>query len=220
MLSQVAGSVFGFDSIGFYLFLTFAAIILMLAANTSFSAFPRLAAVLAEDNFMPRRFAYRGDRLAFTAGIVVLGVLAGILIVIFGGDTHALIPLYAVGVFIDFTISQTGMIRHWLRERPPGLPATPDASTPSGAVITGLVAIDVAVVKAPASLHRARAHPHPGRRSCGSSTTSTTPRPRSWRSTAAGSTASRPSSSRVDHPGADAVARGHPLGAVRALAVR
>ena len=102
----------------------------MLAANTSFSAFPRLSAVLASDNFLPRRFAYRGDRLAFTAGIVVLGVLAGILIVIFGGDTHALIPLYAVGVFIDFTISQTGMIRHWLRERPPGFRQTPDASTP------------------------------------------------------------------------------------------
>jgi len=151
VLSQVAGAVFGFESVGFYLFLTFAAVILMLAANTSFSAFPRLSAVLASDNFMPRRFAYRGDRLAFTAGIVVLGVLAGILIVIFGGDTHALIPLYAVGVFIDFTISQTGMIRHWLRERPPGYRRRLSLNA-VGAVITGLVAIDVAVVKAPASL--------------------------------------------------------------------
>ena len=151
VLSQVAGHVFGLDSVGFYLFLTFAAIILMLAANTSFSAFPRLSAVLASDNFMPRRFAYRGDRLAFTAGIVVLGVLAGILIVVFGGDTHALIPLYAVGVFIDFTISQTGMIRHWLRERPPGFRRRLTLNA-VGAVITGLVAIDVAVVKAPASL--------------------------------------------------------------------
>jgi amino acid transporter len=151
VLSQVAGAVFGFESVGFYLFLTFAAVILMLAANTSFSAFPRLSAVLAADNFMPRRFAYRGDRLAFTAGIVVLGVLAGILIVIFGGDTHALIPLYAVGVFIDFTISQTGMIRHWLRERPPGYRRRLSLNA-VGAVITGLVAIDVAVVKAPASL--------------------------------------------------------------------
>jgi amino acid transporter len=151
VLSQVAGNVFGFASVGFYLFLSFAAIILMLAANTSFSAFPRLAAVLAEDNFFPRRFAYRGDRLAFTAGIVVLGVLSGILIVLFGGDTHALIPLYAVGVFIDFTISQTGMIRHWLRERPPGYRRRLSVNA-VGAVITGLVAIDVAVVKAPASL--------------------------------------------------------------------
>ncbi len=123
----------------------------MLAANTSFSAFPRLAAVLAADNFWPRRFAYRGDRLAFTAGIVVLGVLAAVLIVLFGGDTHALIPLYAVGVFIDFTISQTGMIRHWRRERPPGYRRRLSVNA-LGAVITGLVAIDVAVVKAPTSL--------------------------------------------------------------------
>jgi len=151
VLSQVSASVFGFESLGFYLFLTFAAVILMLAANTSFSAFPRLAAVLAADNFMPRRFAYRGDRLAFTAGIVVLGALAMVLIVLFGGDTHALIPLYAVGVFIDFTISQTGMIRHWLRERPPGYRRRLTLNA-VGAVITGLVAIDVAVVKAPASL--------------------------------------------------------------------
>ncbi len=151
VLSMVAGNVFGFESIGFYLFLTFAAVILMLAANTSFSAFPRLAAVLAADNFFPRRFAYRGDRLAFTSGIVVLGVLAGMLIVIFGGDTHALIPLYAVGVFIDFTISQTGMIRHWLRERPAGFQRRLSVNA-VGAVITALVAIDVTIVKAPASL--------------------------------------------------------------------
>jgi amino acid transporter len=151
VLSQVSAAVFGFESLGFYLFLTFAAVILMLAANTSFSAFPRLAAVLAADNFMPRRFAYRGDRLAFTAGIVVLGLLAMVLIVVFGGDTHALIPLYAVGVFIDFTISQTGMVRHWLRERPPGYRRRLTLNA-VGAVITGLVAIDVAAVKAPASL--------------------------------------------------------------------
>jgi amino acid transporter len=151
VLSMVAGNVFGFESIGFYLFLTFAAVILMLAANTSFSAFPRLAAVLAADNFFPRRFAYRGDRLAFTSGIVVLGLLAGILIVAFGGDTHALIPLYAVGVFIDFTISQTGMIRHWLRERPAGFQRRLSVNA-VGAVITALVAIDVTIVKAPASL--------------------------------------------------------------------
>jgi len=151
VLSEVAGHVFGLDTLGFYLFLAFAAIILMLAANTSFSAFPRLAAVLAEDNFFPRRFAYRGDRLAFTAGIVVLGVLASLLIVGFGGDTHALIPLYALGVFIDFTISQSGMIRHWLRTRSEGWRRRLTVNA-VGAVITALVAIDVAIVKAPASL--------------------------------------------------------------------
>ncbi|HKZ91106.1 MAG TPA: APC family permease, partial [Candidatus Limnocylindrales bacterium] len=151
VLSSVAGHVFGLDTVGFYLFLAFAATILMLAANTSFSAFPRLAAVLAEDNFFPRRFAYRGDRLAFTAGIVVLGVLASVLIIGFGGDTHALIPLYAVGVFIDFTISQSGMIRHWLRTRAEGWRRRLSVNA-VGAVITALVAIDVTLVKAPASL--------------------------------------------------------------------
>jgi hypothetical protein len=110
-----------------------------------------LAAVLASDNFFPRRFAYRGDRLAFTGGIVVLGILAAILIVIFQADVHALIPLYAVGVFIDFTISQTGMIRHWLRERPPGYRRRLSVNA-VGAVITALVAIDVTLVKAPTSL--------------------------------------------------------------------
>jgi amino acid transporter len=151
VLAEVAGQVFGLDSIGFYLFLAFAATILVLAANTSFSAFPRLAAVLAEDFYFPRRFAYRGDRLAFTAGIVVLGILASLLIVGFGGDTHALIPLYAVGVFIDFTISQTGMIRHWLRTRPERWRRRLTVNT-IGACVTALVAIDVALVKAPASL--------------------------------------------------------------------
>jgi hypothetical protein len=151
VLAEVAGHVFGLDSIGFYLFLAFAATILVLAANTSFSAFPRLAAVLAEDYHFPRRFAYRGDRLAFTAGIVVLGILASVLIVAFRGDTHALIPLYAVGVFIDFTISQTGMIRHWLRTRADRWRRRLTVNA-VGAVVTALVAIDVALVKAPASL--------------------------------------------------------------------
>ena len=105
------------DSIGFYLFQTFTALLLFLAANTSFAAFPRLAAVLGEDGFFPRQFSLRGDRLAFSMGIVALGIIAASLVMIAGGDTHALIPLYAVGVFIDFTISQAGMIRHWLRTR-------------------------------------------------------------------------------------------------------
>ena len=99
---------------------SFTATLLFLAANTSFNAFPRLLAILAGDGHMPRQFALRGDRLAFSYGIIVLASLAAALIVIFRGSTHLLIPLYAVGVFIDFTISQTGMIRHWLRERSPG----------------------------------------------------------------------------------------------------
>ena len=109
-----------FATIAFYLFQAFTALLLFLAANTSFAAFPRLAAVLGEDGFFPRQFALRGDRLAFSMGIVLLGLIAASLVVIAGGRTHALIPLYAVGVFIDFTISQAGMIRHWLRTRDRG----------------------------------------------------------------------------------------------------
>ena len=99
-------------------FVTFAvstALILFLAANTSFNAFPRLAAILAEDGYMPRQFSFRGDRLAYSWGIVLLAAVAFGLLWAFGGDTHALIPLYSVGVFVCFTLSQIGMVRHWLR---------------------------------------------------------------------------------------------------------
>ena len=90
------------------------ALILFLAANTSFNAFPRLAAILAEDGYMPRQFSFRGDRLAYSWGIVLLAAIAFLLLWAFGGDTHALIPLYSVGVFVCFTLSQVGMVRHWL----------------------------------------------------------------------------------------------------------
>src|SRR4051794_20096890 len=119
VIAQVAETVFG-NNVLFYLFQAFTALLLFLAANTSFAAFPRLAAVLAEDGFFPRQFSFRGDRLAFSTGIILLGLVAASLVVAAGGQTHALIPLYAVGVFIDFTISQAGMIRHWRREQPPG----------------------------------------------------------------------------------------------------
>jgi hypothetical protein len=138
--------VYGPGSIPFYLFQAFTALLLFLAANTSFAAFPRLAAVLAEDGFFPRQFSFRGDRLAFSMGIVVLGVAAAILLIAVGGHTHALIPLYAVGVFIDFTISQAGMIRHWLRERPPGWRYRL-AINAVGCVMTGAVAVIVTSVK-------------------------------------------------------------------------
>jgi amino acid transporter len=146
VVAQVAGTVYGADSIGFYLFQAFTALLLFLAANTSFAAFPRLAAVLATDGFMPRQFSYRGDRLAFSAGIIILAVIAASLIVIFGGHTHALIPLYAVGVFIDFTISQSGMIRHWLRHKIRGWRYRIVINS-VGAVLTGIVAIVVTSVK-------------------------------------------------------------------------
>lgn len=96
------------------------ALILFLAANTSFNAFPRLAAILAEDGYMPRQFTFRGDRLAFSWGIALLAAVAFGLLWAFSGDTHALIPLYSVGVFLCFTLSQAGMVRHWLRVRETG----------------------------------------------------------------------------------------------------
>ena len=93
------------------------AAILVLAANTAFADFPRLSSLLARDRFLPRQFANRGDKLVFSNGIIILAVFAGLLVVAFGGDTSRLIPLYAVGVFLSFTLSQTGMIVHWLKER-------------------------------------------------------------------------------------------------------
>jgi amino acid transporter len=145
VIAQVARAVYG-DGVVFYLFQAFTALLLFLAANTSFNAFPRLLAILAGDGHMPRQFALRGDRLAFSYGIIILATLAAALIVFFKGSTHALIPLYAVGVFIDFTISQTGMIRHWLREKSPGYRKRL-AINAFGAVLTGIVAVIVTSVK-------------------------------------------------------------------------
>jgi amino acid transporter len=92
-------------------------LILAVAANTSFAGFPRLAAVLARDGFLPRQLTQLGDRLVFSNGILLLALGTGLLIVLFGGDSHALIPLFAVGVFTAFTLSQLGMVLHWRRER-------------------------------------------------------------------------------------------------------
>jgi amino acid transporter len=91
--------------------------ILVLAANTSFADFPRLSSLLARDRFLPRQFANRGDRLVFSNGVIILAVFSGILVIAFGADENRLIPLYAVGVFLSFTLSQAGMVRHWWRER-------------------------------------------------------------------------------------------------------
>jgi amino acid transporter len=104
----------------FYIVQIAAAVILSLAANTSFNGFPLLAAVMARDGYLPHQFSHRGLRLAYSNGIIVLGALAVVLVVIFRGETHALIPLFAVGVFLCFTLSQSGMVRHWQRERGPG----------------------------------------------------------------------------------------------------
>jgi len=93
------------------------ALILILAANTSFADFPRLSSLLARDRFMPRQFSTRGDKLVFSNGIIILAVFSAILVAAFSGDTSRLIPLYAVGVFLSFTLSQLGMVRHWMKAR-------------------------------------------------------------------------------------------------------
>jgi amino acid transporter len=151
VISQVARRIYGDGSIPFFLFQSFTALLLFLAANTSFNAFPRLLAILSGDAHMPRQFGLRGDRLAFSYGIIVLAAVASGLVVLFHGETHLLIPLYAVGVFIDFTISQAGMIRHWLRERPPGWPRRLTINA-IGCALTAIVAVVVTAAKAPASL--------------------------------------------------------------------
>jgi amino acid transporter len=151
VISQVAAHIYGEGTVFFYLFQTFTALILFLAANTSYNAFPRLAAILATDGYMPRQFSFRGDRLAFTSGVLILSVVAVGLLLAFNGETHALIPLYSVGVFIAFTIGQSGMIVHWLRERPPGWQWRLAINT-FGCALTGLVAVVVMIAKAPTSL--------------------------------------------------------------------
>ena len=107
------GSMFWF----YYVVQITTALILVLAANTSFADFPRLSSLLARDRFLPRQFATRGDKLVFSNGIVILAIFASVLVIAFGGDTSRLIPLYAVGVFLSFTLSQSGMVRHWLKVR-------------------------------------------------------------------------------------------------------
>jgi len=118
VISQFARIMFT-GSMGWFYYVVQAATaaILVLAANTSFADFPRLSSLLARDRFLPRQFANRGDRLVFSNGILILAIFSGILVAAFGGDTSRLIPLYAVGVFLSFTLSQAGMVRHWLKER-------------------------------------------------------------------------------------------------------
>lgn len=121
-------------------------LILILAANTSFADFPRLSSIMARDNFMPHQFTFRGDRLAFTNGILVLSILAGILIVVFDANTDRLIPLYAVGVFLSFTLSQSGMVRHWARLRGKNWRRSLVING-VGAVATGVVTVIIAATK-------------------------------------------------------------------------
>src|SRR5689334_8889765 len=127
VLSQIGRTVFaplhlsvGGQDVLWFILQWATALILVLAANTAFSDFPRLSFFLARDKFLPHQFAFRGDRLAYSFGIITLGVLAGLLVVLFGGQVDALLPLYAIGVFTSFTLSQSGMVMRWWRTRPPG----------------------------------------------------------------------------------------------------
>src|ERR1043166_7629191 len=121
VISQIARIVFT-GPLGWFYYVVQAttAAILILAANTSYAGFPRLASLLARDRFLPRQLANLGDRLVFSNGIVLLAIFSGFLVWAFRGDTSRLIPLYAVGVFLSFTLSQAGMVMHWWRRREPG----------------------------------------------------------------------------------------------------
>ena len=144
VVSMLARGVFG-ESLLYFNIQVATALILFLAVNTSFQDFPRLSSIMAKDGFMPRQMANRGDRLVFSNGILILAALSIVLLIVFQGSVNALIPLYAVGVFLSFTLSQAGMVRHWLKEERPaphhillnGL----------GAVSTGIVLLVIASTK-------------------------------------------------------------------------
>jgi amino acid transporter len=151
-LSQLGLAVFGTGA-GFWLLQAFTAAILVLAANTAYNGFPVLASLLARDGHLPRQLGRRGDRLVFSNGIVALAVLAGVLIVAFDADVTRLIQLYIIGVFVSFTLSQAGMVRHWTRELRTADPGArhgmrrAQATNFAGAAATSLVLVLVLVTK-------------------------------------------------------------------------
>src|SRR5581483_7626468 len=153
VLSKIAHEAFGRGNNPLYIITQAATfLILVLAANTSFADFPRLSSILAHDGYMPHQFAFRGERLAFSNGIIVLGIISGLLIIAFKANTDALIPLYAVGVFVSFTLSQSGMVRHWIVRRRRGGDEAANATRSmyingTGAVATGVVAVVIAWTK-------------------------------------------------------------------------
>jgi amino acid transporter len=145
VVSQIGRQIWGNGPL--YLFLQAATmLILVLAANTSFAGFPRLSAILAHARYLPNQLANVGDRLVFNNGILALALLASVLVILFGGQTHRLIPLYAFGVFLCFTLSQAGMVRHWYVEKGPGWQWKAVVNG-VGAVTTGVVMMVVVVTK-------------------------------------------------------------------------
>ena len=147
VVSQLARGVFNGRGFPYYAVQAVTMLILVLAANTAYADFPRLSSIIARDGYLPRQFMNQGDRLAFSNGIIVLSVFAILLLVVFGGDTHALIPLYMIGVFVSFTLSQAGMVMHWRRLRTPGWRSSATING-IGAIVTGIVLLVVAVTKA------------------------------------------------------------------------
>lgn len=147
VLSQLARGAFNGRSPMYYFVQAGTMAILVLAANTAYADFPRLASILARDKFLPRQLGNQGDRLAFSNGVIGLSIFASALIVLFAGDTHALIPLYMIGVFVSFTFSQAGMVVRWRRRQTAGWQGKAFVNG-LGAVVTGIVLIVVAVTKA------------------------------------------------------------------------
>lgn len=145
LISQIARISLGGGAL-YYFMQVATMLILILAANTSYNGFPRLACLLAQDSFLPRQMRNVGDRLAFSNGIFILGLSAALLLIIFQGNTHALIPLYAIGVFLSFTLSQTGMVRHWLDRKGRGWRKKFTINL-TGAVATGVATVVLAVTK-------------------------------------------------------------------------
>ena len=142
VVSQIARAIFGGGTPAYY-YIQFATLaILILAANTAYSDFPRLAYFLARDRYLPKQFTFRGDRLAYSTGIITLGLLASLMLTGFGGETTRMIPLYAVGVFTAFTLSQGGMVSRWLRLKEPGW-RSGLAINLVGVTTTGIVALVV-----------------------------------------------------------------------------
>jgi amino acid transporter len=147
VISQIAAAVFGGDhAVMFYFLQAMTALILILAANTAFNGFPLLASILAQDRFLPRQLRTRGDRLAFSNGIVALSVAAAVLIFAFDGSTTRLIQLYILGVFTSFTLCQAGMVRHWNRELATATSAAQRLGIQRSRLINALGAVLTAVV--------------------------------------------------------------------------
>ena len=147
VLSQLARGAFGGRGAAYYFIQAGTMAILVLAANTAYADFPRLASILARDGYLPRQLGNQGDRLAFSNGVIGLSVFAGILLVVFSGDTHLLIPLYMIGVFVSFTLSQAGMVVRWRRLKTAGWRGQAFING-LGAVVTGIVLLVVAATKA------------------------------------------------------------------------